>query len=86
MEFVGRVQKLSMDFRNAGGTLDEESIVAKIVGGLTPEYHTFMTTWANSSLNQTIAELLPRLQSEELLIAGFNRKDNTALVSEGFQQ
>lgn len=84
MEFVSRVQGIYSNLTQAGIKMGEETLVGRIVAGLTSKYHVFMTNWANSKLSQTMAELIPRLSAEESLINRFSKpsKEVVALVSE----
>lgn len=64
-------------FYPLGVSLGEETLVARIVGGLTRRYHTFVTNWSNSANNlQTMSELVPRLEAEETLIERYSIKHN----------
>ena len=84
IEYVGRVQRIYTQLLQSGSTLVEENLVDKIVGGLTPAYHVFITNWANnSSLRQTMGELVPRLMSEESLITKMKKQDTVAMVADG---
>lgn len=82
IEYVNRLQRLYVNLNQAGGNVTEENFVAKLVAGLSSDYHVFMTTWSNNcSLRQTVAELLPRLLAEEALISGLQPRRNQDAVA-----
>lgn len=83
IDFVGRVQRVYNQLIDSGIKMGEESLVGKIVSGLTPAYHVFMTNWANNiTFKQTMTELLPRLTAEEHLVEKFKRTESAAYYIE----
>lgn len=82
VQYVSRVQQVFMQLVDAGSPVDEETLVGRIVGGLTPAYHVFMSNWGNLNVRQTIDELLPRLTAEELLVTRLkSQRSQTATSS-----
>ena len=85
--FLSRVQRLANQLTEAGVKMGEETLVGRIVAGLTPKFHVFITNWSNNTATkQTMAELVPRLTAEESLLQGFDktsRQSNpTAMISD----
>ena len=79
---VSRVQAIHNQLKQAGVAMSEETLVGRIVSGLTSSFHVFMTNWANNStLKQTLAELLPRLTAEKVLISKMKRDESCALFT-----
>lgn len=78
IEYVSRVQRIFSQMRDSSSSLSEEYLVGRIICGLTPRYHIFMTNWGNNpDWDQTITELLPRLTAEESLIRNLKRPSST---------
>lgn len=87
IEYVSRVQSIYNQLVQAGVMMNEETLVGRIVSGLTPEFHGFMTNWANNvATSQILSELLPRLTAEESLISTIRKMENLALVVENKRQ
>lgn len=83
MDYVSRVQRVFIQLRESGTAVTEETLVGRIVGGLTSSYHVFITNWGNNpNLKQTMAELIPRLTAEEILMKKFKKADTVAMVAE----
>lgn len=62
--------------------IPEETLVGRIVAGLTAEYHIFMTNWANCDVEQKLKELIPRLSAEVSLIKKIDKSNAYAMVGE----
>lgn len=85
VDFVSRVQRIFSQIIDARVNMSEETFVGRIVAGPTPAFHVFMRT-NNTGLRETMAELLPRLASEEVLIKKLKRDDTVAIASEDEQR
>lgn len=87
LDYITRVQRIFIQLKEAGTMVTEETLVGRIVGGLTQSFHVFITNWGNNpNVKQTMAELIPRLTAEEILIRRFKKADPMAMVSEaGFK-
>lgn len=87
--YVSRVQRIYSELVQIGAFMREETLVSRIVSGLNSKFHVFMTNWSNSeSRRRTLAELIPRLTSEEELMARMKKtsqKQEVALISETSQ-
>lgn len=84
LEYISRVQRIWSELVQSGAAVNEETLVGRIVGGLTKPYHVFMTNWANNTgLKQTMAELVPRLTAEELMVCRMRKENSVALYAEG---
>lgn len=80
IDYISRVQRIWSQLVQSGAPLSEETLVGRIVGGLTKPYHVFMTNWANNlGVKQTMAELVPRLTAEEMLVTRM-RKDESSIA------
>lgn len=76
-DFVSRAEYLYGKLQDIGvNSIDESTVVSKIVTGLTKRYLNFMSNWSNMSpADQTLEKLLPRLMNEEALISKFEKTD-----------
>lgn len=83
-DYVSRLQGIYSQLLQCGVGMTEDTLVGRIVSGLTQEYHIFMTNWSNSTGVQSLKELIPKLTAEEQLIRKFDKssKDNYALMAE----
>ena len=82
---MSRAEYLYGQLRDVGvNSVDEATLVGKIVSGLPRKYMSFMSNWSSTDpKKQTINELLPRLMAEEKLMQKFQRKpEGLALVGE----
>lgn len=82
MDFVFRLQGIQSQLVQSGISLAEETLVGRIVAGLTADYHIFMTNWANCDVEQNLRELIPRLSAEESLIKKIEKSSAYAMVGE----
>lgn len=69
-EFVGRMQRVYSQMVQLNCGVREETLVSRIVLGLTPAYAPFVSLWSNTKTDrdQTLANLMPALINEEQLI------------------
>lgn len=81
-DFIARAEYIHGNLKDIGVVLDEATLVAKIVSGLTSEYTNFMSNWCGTDdSKQTLAHLLPRLMAEEQIRSGSNHDGESALYS-----
>lgn len=67
-DFISRAEFIHGNLKDIGVVLEESTLVAKIVSGLTSEYTNFVSNWSYLEDNkQQIAYLLPRLMNEHLI-------------------
>lgn len=66
VQHVTNVQNLASQLKDAGQTIDETDIMAKILGSLPAKYNTLVTAWDSvPTESQTVGVLLERLIKEE---------------------
>jgi len=79
-EYVTKMEFLAMKLRNIGEELSDDSLISKIVSGLSSDYKHFMSNWlATSKSDRTFENLLPRLLAEESIAQEMDSKDVTAM-------
>lgn len=82
-EYVGRVEYLASQLNDIGISIDESTVVGRIVSGLTKQYSSFVTSWMGTEVyRQTLSVLLPRLMAEEQMKSKFNPETSVALHSD----
>lgn len=76
VQHVAKVKNMAQQLRDLGGTVDDTTIMAKILASLTPKYSAFRTVWGNiEEGRQTVENLTERLIREE---ARFESGDDAA--------
>jgi len=84
-DYISRAEYLHGQLQDVGITsIDEATLVSKIVNGLPKRFVTFISSWSRVDASKyTLAELLPRLMAEEQLLEHYFKKEGgTALATE----
>ncbi len=72
---VEAIKLLTLEFKKAGGTFDDEAVCNKIITSLPPSYDHFLTSWESCPVAaRTLDDLITRLDREEIRV---NRKYGT---------
>lgn len=84
-DYVSRAEYLHGQLQNIGvNSIDEITLVGKIVNGLPRRYMNFISNWSIvENSKQNLDELLPRLMAEEALIDNFKTRESAAMSAEG---
>lgn len=79
-DYVAKVEFIAKKLRNSGASLNEETLISKVVTGLSQEYKHFMTSWMGTpAAERTFNNLLPRLLAEESIIKPEQKKETVAM-------
>lgn len=85
-DYISRAEYLYSKLKNSGvKSVDETTLVNKIVSGLTRRYVNFMSQWANNAEDKyKLVNLIPKLSAEEQLMNQFQRQkpETSALHTE----
>lgn len=67
--YVAETELIVRKLHDVGVILDDDTLIGKIVSGLTPDFRHFMTNWMGTpEKERTYANLLPRLMAEETML------------------
>lgn len=67
--YVSQTELIAKKLKDAGVSIEEETLIGKIVSGLSSDFKHFMTSWmATAESDRKLAKLLPRLMAEESVI------------------
>lgn len=65
--YVADSELIARKLRDIGVTIDDDTLIGKIVSGLTPDFRHFISAWMGMPEHQrTYGSLLPRLMAEEM--------------------
>lgn len=79
-DYVAKTEFIAKKLRNSGASLDEETLISKVVTGLSPEYKHFMTSWMGTpAAERTFNNLLPRLLAEESIMRPERKQEAVAM-------
>lgn len=68
-DYVSQTELIVKKLRDIGVRIDDETLIGKVVSGLSLDYKHFMTNWMGTpAVDRTYSNLLPRLITEESLI------------------
>lgn len=68
-EYIGKVEFIARKLRDAGVVIEDDTLISKIVSGLSDDYKHLMSNWLSTSVSdRTYSNLLPRLLAEEAII------------------
>lgn len=81
-DYVGRAEYIYGQLKDIGvKSIDESTLVSKIVSGLSKRYLNFISNWSSVETGkETLDNLLPKLMAEEQLLNKFNPKRGESLA------
>jgi hypothetical protein len=79
-DYVAKVEFIGKKLRNSGATIDDETLISKVVTGLSQDYKHFMTAWMSTAVeDRTFDNLLPRLLAEEAIVKPEQKSESVAM-------
>lgn len=81
-DYIGRVEYAANQAIDLGLQIDDESLVSKVISGLTDDYSNFVTSWMNvEESRQTKEFLYARLMSEDKVKARNHQEASTSALT-----
>jgi hypothetical protein len=78
--YVAATELIAKKLRDVGTSIDDETLIGKIISGLTPDFKHFASSWMSIPPDQrTYSNLLPRLLAEEAMMARSSKEEPVAL-------
>mgnify|MGYP000992362219 CR=1 FL=1 len=82
-EYVAKIEFIARRLRDIGVTLDDDTVISKIVSGLAQDYKHFMSNWMSTPKEErTYVNLLPRLLAEETIHSAAEPTSSSAMKME----